>query len=60
MVWIPNNVINVIKIEFIIINNGFFESTGRRGFSTLREVEIKSGKIINQVNLDKKYAQPIV
>ena len=33
----------------------FFESTGRRGFSTLREVEIKSGKIINQENLDKKY-----
>ena len=37
-------------------HNGFlYETTGRRGQSTLRKVEIKTGKVLQQVSLDKKY-----
>ena len=36
--------------------NGFlYETTGRRGQSTLRKVEIKTGKVLQKINLDKKY-----
>ncbi len=36
--------------------NGFlYETTGRRGQSTLRKVAIKSGKVLQKVDLDKKY-----
>ena len=35
--------------------NRFFESTGRRGFSSLKEVELKSGKTIKKIDLDNKY-----
>jgi len=36
--------------------NGFlYETTGRRGQSTLRKVEIKTGKVLQKVDLDKKY-----
>ena len=36
--------------------NGFlYETTGRRGQSTLRKVELKTGKVLKTVALDKKY-----
>nr|WP_299034673.1 glutaminyl-peptide cyclotransferase [uncultured Tenacibaculum sp.] len=36
--------------------NGFlYESTGRRGQSTLRKVEIKTGKVLQKIDLDAKY-----
>ena len=33
----------------------FYESTGQRGTSTLRKVEIETGKIIEKIDIDKKY-----
>lgn len=37
-------------------HNGFlYETTGRRGQSSLRKVEIKTGKVLQKVNLDKTY-----
>ena len=37
-------------------HNGFlYETTGRRGQSTLRKVEIKTGKVLQKIALDKKY-----
>ncbi|PQJ71983.1 glutaminyl-peptide cyclotransferase [Polaribacter butkevichii] len=37
-------------------HDGFlYETTGRRGQSTLRKVEIKTGKVVQSVDLDKKY-----
>lgn len=36
--------------------NGFlYETTGRRGQSTLRKVDIKSGKVLQKIDLDKQY-----
>ncbi|PQJ80958.1 glutaminyl-peptide cyclotransferase [Polaribacter porphyrae] len=36
--------------------NGFlYETTGRRGQSTLRKVDIKTGKVLQSIALDKKY-----
>lgn len=36
--------------------NGFlYETTGRRGQSTLRKVEIKTGKVLQKVDLSNKY-----
>lgn len=36
--------------------NGFlYETTGRRGQSTLRKVEIKTGKVLQKADLDEKY-----
>lgn len=36
--------------------NGFlYETTGGRGKSTLRKVEIETGKVLQQIALDKKY-----
>ncbi|WP_298881634.1 glutaminyl-peptide cyclotransferase [uncultured Polaribacter sp.] len=36
--------------------NGFlYETTGRRGQSTLRKVDIKTGKVLQKIDLDKKY-----
>jgi len=36
--------------------NGFlYETTGRRGQSYLRKVEIKTGKVLKNINLDKQY-----
>ncbi|RKF03068.1 glutamine cyclotransferase [Tenacibaculum lutimaris] len=32
-----------------------YESTGRRGQSTLRKVEIKTGKVLQKIDLDAKY-----
>ncbi|MDO6744645.1 glutaminyl-peptide cyclotransferase [Tenacibaculum soleae] len=37
-------------------NDGFlYETTGRRGQSTLRKVAIKTGEILQKIDLDKKY-----
>lgn len=37
-------------------HNGFlYETTGRRGQSTLRKVEIKTGKVLKKIDLDKEY-----
>jgi glutaminyl-peptide cyclotransferase len=36
--------------------NGFlYETTGGKGKSTLRKVDIKTGKVLQKINLDKKY-----
>ena len=36
--------------------NGFlYETTGRRGESSLRKVEIKTGKVLQKIDLDKEY-----
>ena len=36
--------------------DGFlYETTGRKGQSTLRKVAIKTGEVLQQINLDKKY-----
>lgn len=36
--------------------NGFlYETTGRRGQSSLRKVDIKTGKVLQKVNLEKEY-----
>ncbi|MGY0407317.1 MAG: glutaminyl-peptide cyclotransferase [Polaribacter sp.] len=36
--------------------NGFlYESTGKKGQSSIRKVEIKTGKIVQKIKLDKKY-----
>ncbi len=38
------------------IHNGFlYESTGQNGKSSLRKVELETGKVLQQINLDKKY-----
>ncbi len=38
------------------IHNGFiYESTGQNGSSSLRKVELKTGKVLQQINLDKQY-----
>ncbi|MEE9408697.1 MAG: glutaminyl-peptide cyclotransferase [Polaribacter sp.] len=37
-------------------HDGFlYETTGHRGQSTLRKVEIKTGKVLQKIDLDKKY-----
>ncbi|PTX16700.1 Glutamine cyclotransferase [Halanaerobium congolense] len=38
-----------------IHNNYLFEGTGLYGKSSLRKVEIKSGKVLKKINLNKKY-----
>lgn len=36
--------------------NGFlYETTGRRGQSSLRKIEIETGKVLQKIDLDKKY-----
>ena len=36
--------------------NGFlYESTGERGSSSLRKVELETGKVVRKIDLDKKY-----
>lgn len=38
------------------IHNGFlYESTGQHGTSSLRKVELKTGKVIQKIDLDKQY-----
>ncbi len=37
-------------------HNGYlYETTGRRGESSLRKVELKTGKVLQKMDLDKKY-----
>ncbi len=37
-------------------HNGYlYESTGRKGTSSIRKVDIKTGKVLQQVDLDKQY-----
>lgn len=36
--------------------NGFlYETTGKNGLSSLRKVDLKTGKVLQQINLDKQY-----
>ena len=38
------------------IHDGFlYESTGRKGTSSLRKVELETGKVLQQINLDNQY-----
>ena len=40
----------------LIIENGqMFEGTGKHGSSTLREVELQTGKVLRSLSLDEKY-----
>lgn len=40
----------------LFYHNGYFiESTGQRGLSSLRRVDVKTGKVLQSVNLDTKY-----
>lgn len=40
----------------LIYKDGFlYEGTGRNGFSSIRKVELETGKIIQSVNLDQKH-----
>lgn len=40
----------------LFVHDGYFyESTGKEGKSSLRKVEIETGKVVQQVNLDDKY-----
>ncbi len=40
----------------LFYHNGYFiESTGQRGLSSLRRVDIKTGKVLQSVNLDTRY-----
>ena len=40
---------------FEYFNGFFYESTGERGSSSLRKVELETGKVLQKIDLDKKY-----
>lgn len=40
---------------FVYHNGFFYESTGQRGSSSLRKTEIETGKVIQKIDLDRKY-----
>src|SRR6266498_2830033 len=42
-------------LQGLVWQNGFFESTGQFGRSSLRRVEYPTGKVLQQVNLDSQY-----
>jgi glutamine cyclotransferase len=42
-------------LQGLVWYNGFFESTGQFGRSSLRRVEYPSGKVLQRVNLDSQY-----
>jgi glutaminyl-peptide cyclotransferase len=42
-------------LQGLVWHNGFFESTGKLGRSSLRRVEYPTGKVLQQVNLDSRY-----
>ncbi len=46
---------NAFTQGFEYYNGFFYESTGQRGKSTLRKTEIKTGKVIKKIDIDKKY-----
>jgi len=40
---------------FVFHNGFFYESTGQLGSSSLRKVEIETGKVLQKIDLDRKY-----
>ncbi len=40
---------------FVYHDGFFYESTGQRGSSSLRKTEIETGKVIQKIDLDRKY-----
>jgi glutaminyl-peptide cyclotransferase len=42
-------------LQGLVWHNGFFESTGQFGRSSLRRVEYSTGKVLQQINLDSQY-----
>lgn len=40
---------------FVFHNGYFYESTGQLGKSSLRKVEIETGKVLQKIDLDRKY-----
>ncbi|HKQ77995.1 MAG TPA: glutaminyl-peptide cyclotransferase [Blastocatellia bacterium] len=42
-------------LQGLVWHNGFFESTGQFGRSSLRRVEYPTGKVLQRVNLDEQY-----
>jgi len=42
-------------LQGLVWHNGFFESTGQFGRSSLRRVEYPTGKVLQQVNLESQY-----
>ncbi len=40
---------------FVYHDGYFYESTGQRGSSSLRKTEIETGKVIQKIDLDRKY-----
>src|SRR5215468_3044279 len=42
-------------LQGLVWQNGFFESTGQFGRSSLRRVEYPTGKVLQRVNLDSQY-----
>jgi glutamine cyclotransferase len=42
-------------LQGLVWHNGFFESTGQLGRSSLRRVEYLTGNVLQQVDLDAKY-----
>jgi glutaminyl-peptide cyclotransferase len=42
-------------LQGLVWHDGFFESTGQFGRSSLRRVEYPTGKVLQQVNLDSQY-----
>jgi glutamine cyclotransferase len=42
-------------LQGLVWHNGFFESTGQLGRSSLRRVEYPTGKVLQQVNLNSQY-----
>jgi len=46
---------NAFTQGFEFYNGFFYESTGQRGKSTLRKTEIETGKILQKIDIDKKY-----
>ena len=40
---------------FVFHDGYFYESTGQLGRSSLRKVEIETGKVLQKIELDRKY-----
>ena len=54
-IWYLNSFLisAIVAIPIVTVFSSFFESTGRRGFSSLKEVELKSGKTIKKIEVKK-------
>ncbi len=46
---------NAFTQGLLFANNKLYESTGLRGRSSLREVELKTGKVVRSLDIDKQY-----